>query len=92
MYTLAGKNKNFQEPWPQPRAQTQSPVHSTVELRITQMYKYTGCYSTLGSVKRIVRDLPCRAPRERGGEEELRSTPQQIAIRLGFILSTQNKG
>ncbi len=41
-----------------------------------------GCYSTLRSVKIIVRDLPCRDPRERGGEEELRSTPQQIAIRL----------
>ncbi len=26
-----------------------------------------GCYSTLRSVKIIVRDLPCRDPRERGG-------------------------
>ena len=41
-----------------------------------------GCYSTLRSVKIIVRDLPCRDSRKGGGEEELRSTPQQIAIRL----------
>ena len=48
-----------------------------------------GCYSTLRSVKIIVRDLPCRDPRKEGGEEELRSTPQQIAIRL--ILKARNK-
>ncbi len=50
-----------------------------------------GCYSTLRSVKIIVRDLPCRDPREGGGEEELRSTPQQIAIRLVLILSIKLK-